>query len=85
VLDDLATDDSDSPAIGLVPVGVSWEEVHDHLKIVHNPLLVPLDDSGQYVGAYWADAKMVIAEDLGSDQEQAVQEFREVLREQGEA
>ena len=41
VLDDLEIDDSDSPAIALVPPGVSWEEVRDHIKIAHHPLLVP--------------------------------------------
>lgn len=85
MLDDLEYDDSESPAIGLVPAGVSWEEVQNHIKIAHNPLLVPLADSAEYVGAYWAGTKLVVAEDLGSDQEQAVLEFREFLREHGEA
>lgn len=52
MLDDLEYDDSESPAIGLVPAGVSWEDVHDHIKIAHHP---------------------------------AVEEFREFLRERGEA
>jgi hypothetical protein len=85
VLNDLEYDDSESPAIGLVPDGVSWDEVHDHIKIAHHPLLVLPADGAQYAGAYWADTKMVVAEDLGSDQEQAVEEFREFLRERGEA
>ena len=41
MLDDLEFDDSDSPAIGLVPPGISWEQVHDHIKIAHHSLLVP--------------------------------------------
>ncbi len=41
VLDDLEFDDSDSPAIGLVPPGVSWAQVRDHIKIAHHSLLVP--------------------------------------------
>jgi hypothetical protein len=85
VLDDLTYDDSDSPAIGLVPAGVSWAAVEDHIKIAHHPLLVPLDDSGEYVGAYWTGTKLVVAEDLGPDQDEAVIEFREYLRERGEA
>ena len=84
VLDDLTYDDSDSPAIGLVPAGVSWAAVEDHIKIAHHPLLVPLEDSGEYVGAYWAGTKLVVAEDLGPDQDEAVTEFRELLRERGE-
>ena len=84
MLDDLSYDDSDSPAIGLVPAGVSWAAVEDHIKIAHHPLLVPLEDSGQYVGAYWAGTKLVVAEDLGPDQDEAVTEFRELLRERGE-
>jgi hypothetical protein len=85
VFDDLEYDDSESPAIGLVPAGVSWEEVQNHIKIAHNPLLVPLGDCAQYVGAYWAGTKLVVTEDLGSDQDLAVREFREFLRERGEA
>jgi hypothetical protein len=85
MLDDLEYDDSESPAIGLVPAGVSWQDVQDHIKIAHNPLLVPLGDRAQYVGAYWAGTELVVAEDLGSDQEEAVREFREFLRERGEA
>ena len=85
VLDDLACDDSDSPTIGLVAAGVSWAAVRDHIKIVHSPLLVRPDPSGPYAGAYWTGTEMVIAEDLGSDQDQAVREFREYLRERGEA
>jgi hypothetical protein len=85
VLDDLEYEDSESPAIGLVPPGVSWAEVQDHIKIAHHPLLVPLAGTGQYVGAYWAGTELVVADDLGSDQEQAVDEFRSFLRERGEA
>jgi hypothetical protein len=40
VLDDLQYDDSESPAIGLVPAGVPWDDVQDHLKIAHHPLVV---------------------------------------------
>jgi hypothetical protein len=85
VLDDLGSDDSDSPAIGLVPAGISWDEVHDHLKIAHSPLLVGPDDDGEYAGAYWADARMVVVPELGTDQEEAVDEFRLVLRDRGQA
>jgi hypothetical protein len=83
VLDDITSDDSESPTIGLVPAGVTWEQVQDHIKIMHAPLLVRPDDAGGYVGAYWDGTKLVVAGDLGSDQEQAIQEFREFLREHG--
>jgi hypothetical protein len=85
VLDDLEYDDSEAPAIGLVPAGVTWEEVQNHIKIAHNPLLVPVGDRAEYVGAYWAGTELVVAGDLGSDQDQAVREFREFLHERGEA
>jgi hypothetical protein len=85
VLDDLEFDDSDSPAIGLVPPGVSWQEVHDHIKIAHHSLLVPPSaDGGQYAGAYWTDTEMARIDDLGSDQDQAIEEFRALLHERGE-
>ena len=84
MLDDITSDDSESPTIGLVPAGVPWEQVQDHIKIMHAPLLVGPDDTGGYVGAYWDGTTLVVARDLGSDQEQAVQEFREFLREHGE-
>jgi hypothetical protein len=84
MLDDLVYDDSEPPTIGLVPAGVSMEEVHDHIKIAHSPLLVGPDAAAQYAGAYWAGTQMVVVGDLGSDQEQALDDFRDVLRERGE-
>ena len=85
MLDDLEFDDSESPAIGLVPPGVSWEQVHDHIKIAHHSLLVRPADDGQYTGAYWTGTSMVIVHDLGPDQDEALDEFRAVLRERGQA
>jgi hypothetical protein len=84
MLDDLTYDDSEPPTIGLVPAGVSWDDVYDHIKIAHSPLLVGPDADGQYAGAYWASTEMVVADDLGSDPEQALDEFRDLLRERGE-
>ena len=84
MLDDLTYDDSDAPAIGLVPAGVTWAAVQDHIKIAHHPLLV-LDEGGEYAGAYWAGTRLVVVQDLGPDQDEAVSEFRELLRERGEA
>jgi hypothetical protein len=40
MLEDLQVDDSDMPAIGLVPPGVPWDRVRDHIKIAHHPLLM---------------------------------------------
>jgi len=85
MLDDLAYDDSEPPTIGLVPEGISWDEVRDHIKIAHSPLLVGPEADGQYAGAYWASTQMVVVGDLGSDQEQALGEFRDILHERGEA
>jgi hypothetical protein len=84
VLEDLEFDDSDSPAIGLVPPGVSWEQVRDHIKIAHHALLVPPADGNEYAGAYWTGTDMVVVDDLGSDQEQAIDEFRTFLQEHDE-
>jgi hypothetical protein len=85
MLEELEIDDSGSPAIGLVPPGVSWEEVRDHIKIAHHPLLLPRAGGDQYAGAYWTGTDMVVTDDLGPDQEQAVEEFRAFLHERGEA
>ncbi len=84
MLDDLVYDDSEPPTIGLVPEGVSWEDVQDHIKIAHSPLLVGPDGSGEYTGACWAGTRLVVVGDLGSDQDQALQEFRDFLLERGE-
>ena len=84
MLDDLEYDDSEPPAIGLVRAGVPWEEVQDHIKIAHHPLLVLPEGSAQYAGVYWTGTKMVVTEDLGSDQEEAISEFRGLLVELGE-
>ena len=66
MLEDLEFDDADSPAIGLVPPGVSWTEVRDHIKIAHHHLLVPSADGADYSGAYWTGTDMAVVEDLGS-------------------
>ena len=84
MLQDLEFDDSDSPAIGLVPPGVSWDEVRDHIKIAHHSLLVSPADGGEYAGAYWTGTDMVVIPDLGTDQDQAVEEFRVFLQEHDE-
>jgi hypothetical protein len=83
VLEDLDIDDSDSPAIALVPRGVSWTEIRDHIKIAHHHLLVQTD-GGEYAGAYWTGTDMAVVPDLGSDAEQAIEEFRVFLQEHDE-
>lgn len=84
MLEDLEFDDAGSPAIGLVPPGVSWQEVHDHIKIAHHHLLIPPADGGDYTGAYWTGTKMALVEDLGPDQDEALDEFRDFLAEHDE-
>jgi hypothetical protein len=84
VLEDLEFDDAGSPAIGLVPPGVSRQEVHDHIKIAHHHLLMPPADGGEYTGAYWTGTKMALVEDLGPDQDDAIDEFRAYLQEHDE-
>jgi hypothetical protein len=83
VLEDLEYDDGASPAIGLVPAGASWEDVQDHIKISHAPLL--LRDGAEYAGVYWTGTAAVVVADLGPDLEQAIDDFREVLAERGHA
>ena len=40
VLDDLEYEDSEAPAIGLACAAVSSDDVQDHIKIAHHPILV---------------------------------------------
>ena len=84
MLEDLEFDDAGSPAIGLVPPGVTWQQVHDHIKIAHHHLLIPPADGGDYTGAYWTGTKMALVEDLGPDQDEALDEFRAFLAEHDE-
>ena len=85
MLDNLEFDDSDSPAIGLVPPGVSWAQVRDHIKIAHHSLLVPPPaGGGDFAGAYWTGTGMVVIDDLGPDQDQAIDDFRATLQDLGE-
>ena len=81
MLEDLEIDDSGSPAIALVPPGVSWQQVRDHIKIAHHHLLIPPDGGGEYTGAYWTGTDMALVSDLGPDQEEAIEEFRAYLQE----
>ena len=84
VLDGLGYDDSEPPSIGLVPPGTSWDEVYDHIKISHNFLLVETEPDGEYAGAYWTGREMIVLDDLGPDQDEALDDFREQLRQRGE-
>jgi hypothetical protein len=83
VLDGLSYDDSEPPSIGLVPPGTSWEDVRDHIKIAHNFLLV-LQADGEYAGAYWTGTDMVVLDELGTELDDALAEFREERRQRGE-
>ena len=85
MLDDLEYDDSESPAVGLVPAGVPWEDIQDHIKIAHQPLVVLPEGGTDYVGVYWTGTAIAVVEDLGADHDQAISEFRMSLRERGEA
>jgi hypothetical protein len=82
VLEDLTYDDSEPPPIGLVPSGATWAQVRDHIKIAHDFLLVPGD--GSCAGAYWTGTEMVVLRDLGPQTDDALDEFREQLRQRGE-
>jgi hypothetical protein len=84
LLNDLEYDDLESPAIGLVPGVVGWDEVQDHIKIAHSPLLVLLAAGAEYAGVYWTGTDAVQVPGLGSDLELAIDEFRAVLNERGE-
>jgi hypothetical protein len=84
VLDGLSYDDSEPPSVGLVPPGTSWEDVHDHIKIAHNFLLVLPEDDGEYAGAYWTGTEMIVLDELGTDLDEALDEFRDLLRQRGE-
>jgi hypothetical protein len=67
-----------------VPPGISWEQVYDHIKIAHHHLIVPSDADGDYTGVYWTGREMALVSDLGSDQEEAIEEFRAYLQEHDE-
>jgi hypothetical protein len=89
VFENLDIDDSDSPAIGLIPPGATWQEVRDHMKIAHHAVLMPPADDGddiraEYTGAYWSGTDMILIPDLGPDQEEAIEEFRTFLQEHDE-
>jgi hypothetical protein len=83
MLDGLTYDDSEPPSIALVPPGTSWDEVRDHIKIAHGFLLVR-SASGEYAGAYWTGTEMVVLDELGAEQDEALDEFREQLGQRGE-
>ena len=82
MFEDLTYDDSEPPSIGLVPPGTTWSQVHSHIKIAHDFLLVHTD--GEYAGAYWTGTEMVVLSDLGDGTDDALDEFREQLRQRGE-
>ena len=42
------------------------------------------DSDDEYSGAYWTGTSMAVVEDLGPDQDQAIDEFRAYLQEHDE-
>jgi hypothetical protein len=84
VLEDLDVDDSAAPAIAIAPAGASWDEVADHVKIMHNPVLAGPGGDGEYTGAYWAGNKLMMAGSLGTDQDDALAGFRDILLDRGD-
>jgi hypothetical protein len=43
-----------------------------------------MPDTGTYVGAYWSGTQTIVTEDLGPDQDQAIEDFRSYLLDRGE-
>jgi hypothetical protein len=84
VFQDLDVDDSEAPAIAIAPAGASWDEVADHVKIAHSPVLAGPGGDGEYTGAYWAGSRLMVAGALGADQDDALAEFRDILRDRGD-
>ena len=84
MLDGLSYDDSEPPSIGLVPPGTSWADVHDHIKIAHNFLLVRPADGGSTPGRTGPGRTWFVLDQLGTDPDEALDEFRELLRQRGE-
>jgi hypothetical protein len=85
VLEDLEYDDSESPTIGVVPADVAWADIQAHIRIAHQPLMVLREGGTEYAGVYWTGTAIAVVDDLGSDHDQAISEFRMSLRERGEA
>ena len=83
MLNGLSYDDGEAPSVGLVPPETSWADVYDHIKIAHGFLLVQEAD-GEYAGAYWTGTDMVVVGGLGPDPDEALDDFREQLRQRGE-
>jgi hypothetical protein len=84
VLEELDVDDSAAPAIAIAPAGASWDEVADHVKIMRNPVLVGPGGGGEYAGAYWSGNRLMMAESLGTDQDDALADFRDILLDRGD-
>ena len=84
MLEDLEFDDAGSPAIGLVPPGVTWQQVHDHIKIAHHHLLIPRPTAGTTPASTGPAPRWPWSSDLGPTQEEAIEEFRAFLQEHDE-
>ena len=84
MFDHLEVDDTELPAIALAPPGANWDEIYDHIKISHGPLLVLPPAGEEYVGAWWTGTEMVKTEELGPDQDEALIDFREYLQDRGQ-
>ena len=77
-------DDTELPAITVIPQSATWDEVYDHIKISHAPLLVIPEGEEDYVGAWWTGTAMVKTEELGPDLDEAITDFRQYLTDRGQ-
>ena len=84
MFEEVDVDDTDLPAITVIQQSATWDEVYDHIKISHAPLLVMPDGGEDYVGAWWTGTEMVKTEELGPDLDDAVADFRQYLQDRGQ-
>ena len=84
MLDHVDVDDTELPSIGIAPPGTSWDEIFDHVRISRNPLLVGPGDDGQYAGVWWTEPEILVERDLGEDPDEAIEDFRGILRDAGQ-
>jgi hypothetical protein len=84
VFEELDVDDTELPAITVVPLSATWDEVYDHIKISHAPLVVIPEGGEDYVGAWWTGSEMVKTDELGPDLDDAIVDFRQYLIDRGQ-
>lgn len=78
--DKIIFDSAEPPNIGVARPGTTSQEIEDYVRVAHNPVIALPPGDEQYRGVYWTPPTVSFTDELGTDLEGAMRQFRSFLR-----